>query len=179
MTLSTDIYLTGPVDAHEVYDFCNKLMGVTDPQFSDGPDEYSSRGDWEIYNELGQGFPAILSVSYRPDGELATEDEWIEEEDGYRYLDVKACTVKINFDTSYFYNDEFGGCSDLHARYIAMLSLWAEERGTALEWRNEYSGEFFHGTDGLESFSQNGKEASTWAVGAIGAVMQKIAEEGK
>jgi hypothetical protein len=179
MTLSTDIYLTGPVDAHEVHDFCNKLMGVTDPKFTDGPYEYTSYGYWEVANELGQGFPAILSVSYRPDGELATEDVWIEEEDDYRYLDVKACTVKINFDTGYFYSDEFGGCSDLHARYIAMLNLWAEERGAMLEWRNEYSGEFFHGNDGLESFSQNGKEASAWAVGAMGAIVQKIAEEGK
>lgn len=178
MTLSTDIYLTGPVDPHEVFAFCNALMGAESPAFTDEEPGYGLMGRRSIGNEPGQGFPAWLTVYYRPDGPLATEDVWDEDGD-YRWLAQKACTVAINFDTSYFYNDEFGGCSDLHARYIAMLVLWAEERGAALEWRNEYSGEYFEGTDGLKDFSRNGKEAGAWAAEALPAVLSNLAEEGK
>jgi hypothetical protein len=167
MTLSTDIYLTGNVDPHEVFDFCNKLIGADNPVFTDEESDYGPTGRRRIMNAPGQGFPAWLSVSYRKGGPLAAEDVWVEDgdistEDGsvYRWLDQKACTVEINFDTGYSYRDEFGGCSDLHGRYITMINLWAEERGIALEWQNEFSGEYFKGTDGLREFGGEGANAS-------------------
>lgn len=151
MTLSTDIYLTGPVDAKEVFDFCNEqLLGTTEPRYKHEESSWSA-GEWQYMNEPGQGFNAWLWVHYRKDGPLASEDVWEQDED-YRYLATKACTVKVNFDTAYGYNDEFGGCSSLHARYIRALIQYAEEHGATLEWKNEFTDEIFKGTDGLDSF---------------------------
>jgi hypothetical protein len=175
MTLSTDIYLTGNVNAREVFDFCNKLIGAQDPNFLNEVSNWRD-GQWSYMNEPGQGFPAWLSVYYRMDGPLAAEDVWTED-DGERWLDQKACTVKVNFDTGYFYRDEFGGCSDLHGRYITMLNLWAEERHIDLEWRNEYSGEYFEGTDGLKDFGGDGAKATEWAKSAFSAILAEQTAE--
>ena len=186
MTLSTDIYLTGNVNAREVFDFCNKLIGAEDPVFTDEELDYGPKGRRSISNEPGQGFPAWLTVYYRPDVPLAAEDVWVEDkdvwtEDGsiHRWLDQKACTVEVNFDTGYFYRDEFGGCSDLHGRYITMLNLWAEARQIDLEWRNEYSGEYYKGTDGLKDFGGDGAKATEWAKGAFAAILAEESPEEK
>lgn len=161
MTLSTNIYLTGNVDAREVFDFCNKLIGAEKPRFTNEESQWVP-GMWVLMNAPGQGYPAWLSVTYRKDGPLATQDVWVTEEDGYRFLDQKACSVEVNFDTGYSYRDEFGGSSDLHGRYITMLNLWAEERGIELGWKNEFSGEYFKGTDGLQDFGGAGHKAAKW-----------------
>lgn len=172
MTLSTNIYLTGNVDAREVFDFCNKLIGAENPSFTDTESEWVP-GMWVLMNQPGQGYPAWLSVSYRKDGPLATEDIWVTEEDGYRFLDQKACSVEINFDTGYSYQDEFGGCSDLHGRYITMINLWAEERGATLSWKNEFSGEYFDGTDGLKDFGGEGAKAAGWVKDVFRALLSE------
>lgn len=160
MTLSTNVYLTGTVDAKTVFDFCNDLMGADFARFSNEKSHYGS--GWHYMNEPGQGFNAWLSVYYNPDGQLSEKDVWIED-DGDRWLDQKACTVMVNFDTGYAYRDDFGGCADLHGRYIVALNRWAEDHGATLEWQNEFTGEYFKGLDGLADFGGEGKKAADWA----------------
>jgi hypothetical protein len=168
MTLSTDIYLTGTVDAKTVFDFCNDLLGATNPVF-DHEESSWDKGRWQYMNQPGQGFNAWLSVYYKPDGPLSAEDVW--DVDGeYRWLSEKACTVKINFDTAYGYRDEFGGCSELHGRYIVALNRWAEGHGATLEWHNEFTGDYFKGLDGLSEFGGEGEKAADW----VKDIMKKL-----
>jgi hypothetical protein len=183
MTLSTDIYLTGPVDAKEVFDFCNSLMGAKNPSFSNEESSWSE-GRWSYLNAPGQGYNAWMGVYYRPDGPLAAEDVWVEDtdvwtEDGsvYRYLDQKACTVRINFDTGYGYRDEFGGCSELHGRYIVALHRWAEDHGATLEWQNEFTGEYFKGLDGLSDFGGEGDKAADWVKEIYQLIKASVVED--
>lgn len=175
MTLSTDIYLTGPVDAKTVFDFCNELMGSTSARFSNEESSWS-KGQWSYMNEPGQGFNAWMGVYYSPDGPLASEDIW-ETDDDYRYLAQKACTVKVNFDTAYGYRDDFGGCADLHGRYIVALNRWAEDHGATLEWQNEFTGEYFKGLDGLSDFGGEGDKAADWVKEIYQMIKASVVED--
>lgn len=166
MTLNTHIYLTGPVDAKEVFDFCNGLLGAKNPAFTNEESRWDA-GIWRYMNQPGQGFNAWLTVAYRPDGPLAVEDVYDEE-----WLAQKACAVSISFDTGYSYQDEFGNCSALHGRYIRALQLWAEDHGATLAWQNEFTGEVFDGLDGLENFAGEGDEAAAWSRDVVRAIMQ-------
>jgi hypothetical protein len=146
-------------------------MGATSPSFDHTESRWSD-GQWIYMNDPGQGFDAWLSVHHRTDGPLATEDVWVDD-DGYRYLDQKACTVMVNFDTAYGYQDRLGGCASLHGRYIVMLDRWAKDHGATLEWRNEFTGEFFKGLDGLEDFGGEEVRAAEW----LDQVYQLIKED--
>lgn len=171
MTLNTHIYLTGPVDAKEVFDFCNGLLEAKNPVF-DNEESRWSKGVWRYMNEPGQGLNAWLTVAYRPDGPLATEDIYDEE-----WLAQKACTVEISFDTGYSYRDEFGGCSELHGRYIRALKQWADDHGATLAWQNEFTGDVFDGLDGLEDFGGEGEKAADWVKDIYQLIKQDVVND--
>lgn len=173
MTLSTYVYLTGDIDPHELFNACNKLIGAVDPVFHDEDCKYGPKGRKSIENIPGQGFPAWLTVYYRPDAPLTAEDVWVDDGTS-RWLDQKACSVEVNFDTGYGYRDSYGGCADLHGRYIVALNRLAEDRGLKLEWRNEFTGEYFEGTDGLDDFGGQGTKAAEWIESVLPSIISNL-----
>lgn len=184
MTLNTSIFLTGPVDAHELQRFVNTvLLKAPDAETKDEPDtDWQTKeptGTWSLDNLPGQGFDAWMMITYRPDGELATEDVW-DDDDGYRWLAQKKCTVEISFDTPYGGRSRDGlDCTTLHSAYIVALFHWAQERGITLEWQNEYTGDYFEGLNGLEDFGNAGDEAMDWFRNVVTPAIERLITEGQ
>lgn len=189
MTLSTDIYILDPVDPKEVFDFCNKyLLKVTDPLIDHKPDTTWSRDTgWvddpevmDLSNRIGQGFDAWLLTKYRKNGPLYSEDQYDDDEDREEpYLLSPACFMKLDFDTAYGYRSEFGGCAQLHSRYIVALHDWLETKGVRIKWRNEFTGEIFDGLDGLDGFGNDGDAARDWFKSILPGVLTRALEESK
>jgi hypothetical protein len=133
---------------------------------------------WTLMNEPGQGFDAWVLVDYRPEGPLVGPEGGHDgdcqlpgNESAWPYAEDGPCTyrrhfphwVRVNMDTTYGYKDEFGGCSDLHARVILRFGQWLEDQGiTDWEWHNEYTGDTYRRFDGLETLGKSGKEADSW-----------------
>lgn len=186
MTLSTNLYVLDKVDVPELFRFCQTLLTKYDdrpvPQkpeeqrWSDNKDAYTIDGAKRISNQLGQGLPAILDITYRPDGPLTSpgqaeqctsdcEPSDADDPDGY-HSHPHACWADIDFDTTYGYRDRAGrGCGDLHALLVAEVGNWLDERGVRWEWRNEFSGEV-HGGDEryarLVDLARGGFDAMAW-----------------
>lgn len=180
MTLSTNVYVLDRVNHLEVFRLCQSLLTPYDtdrrgPEQQQWSNESTSawRGDgaWCISNAIGQGLPAILDITYRPDGPLRTPEQVAEcdedcdpdcDKDHYR----RACWLDIDFDTSY--GAEFGGnmgCGDLHATLVAELGKWLDGRGVRWEWRNEFTGEIHGGSDRFErliDLVSDGFAATAW-----------------
>jgi len=135
---------------------------------------------WWIWNAPGQGLCALLDMSYRPDApyrsaeQAASHDEdicnlpsasWYDEEsgpcDGSGHS--PACWLEISFDTTYGYKGDNGeGCGDLHARLVAELGQWLDERSVPWLWQNEFTGEIHSGYQQLIGLCSAGFEASAW-----------------
>lgn len=173
MTLDTRIFILDPVDPQEVFDFCNGLLGAKNPRFKEGPSDWDT--DKEVIhldNEPGQGFPAWLMTKYRAEGTpLYSEDmtkrdsdpEYYDEEDeDGKDLYRPACFMELSFDTAYGYQDEFGGCTTLHARYIVDLYNFLLEKGVRIKWQDEFTGDIHDGIHGIEDFLGGGDEAQEW-----------------
>ncbi len=197
MTLSTNLYVLGEVDVRELFHFGQRLLTTYDdrpipmsPNQQKWRDDegYQSDGSRCIRNELGQGLPAILDVTYRAAGPLATDEQSractseCEPADDYHYH-PRACWADLDLDTAYGYRDSRGwGCGDLHAVLVAELGKWLDERGVRWEWKNEFTGEVHGGDDRYErliDLVSGGFEASAWlratvlpaiAAGALGEV---------
>lgn len=173
MTLDTRIFILDKVDPHEVFNFCNDLLGAKNPRFKEGPSDWDT--DKEVIhldNEPGQGFPAWLMTKYRAEGKpLYEKDVTMLDMDPDYYAEIEsdgsrifkpACFMEISFDTAYSYQDEFGGCSTLHARYIVDLYNFLLEKGVRIKWQDEFSGAIHEGVDGIEEFLGGGDEAQEW-----------------
>lgn len=176
MTLSTDIYIIDEVDPHKVFDFCNKvLLGTNTPITTEGPSKWDN--DQEVIhlnNEPGQGLDAWLMAKYRKGGlPLYTEDEYDSYEDE-SWMVSPACYMKLDFDTAYGYQDEYGGCENLHGRYIVALYNWLLEQNVRMKWKNEFTGEIYDGMDGLESFLAAGDEANEWFRNTVQPFLGKL-----
>ncbi len=78
MTLSTNIYVLDPIDAREVFRFCQGMLTKYDDAkrtpdlqiWSDGAAQTYRDGDDQtgvrrIANRMGQDLPGILDVTYR------------------------------------------------------------------------------------------------------------------
>lgn len=180
MTLSTNLYVLDPVDIPQLFRFCQELLTANDDrvppqqpedQVSVDKESWQGNGIRSLRNEIGQGLPAILDISYRPDGPLATEEQSkactddCEPEDEYHHH-PHACFADIDFDTAYGYRDSQGrGCGDLHAVLVSEVGKWLDERGVRWEWRNEYNGDVHGGEDRyarLIDLVSSGFEASAW-----------------
>ncbi|MFF0597878.1 hypothetical protein [Streptomyces antibioticus] len=190
MTLNTRVYVLDKVDPHETFRFCRELLGATDRHvwfdrqdstYADGEWAVRPGSPWTVANRLGQGLPAILAISYRPDAPLRTpeqaaehdedicnlpERDWYDAEagpcDGVHPFS-RACWLTVSFDTGYGYRDERGyGCGDLHAELVAKLGQWLDGRGVRWEWMNEFTGEIHTGYSRLIDLASGGFEASAW-----------------
>ena len=162
MTLSTNVYLLSEANVHEVFHRCRRLLGCqphhafTDSQereYQNGESFAKPGGYWTLENEPGQGLPAWLLVHYRPEGvplrtpeAAAQHDEDCEPGCDGAYHQT-ACWIDIDFDTSYGYHDEHGGCGELHARLVAQLGAWLDARGIRWSWKNEFTGDTHGGSD--------------------------------
>ena len=188
MTLSTNLYVLDQVDIPKLFRFCQELLAANDDrvpaqladrQVSVDTETWRGNGARSLRNELGQGLPAILDITYRPDGPLTTEEQSKEctsycdpadkeldpDEERYHYH-PRACFADIDFDTAYGYRDSKGRrCGDLHAVLVSEVGKWLDERGVRWEWRNEYSGDVHGGEDRYDrliDLVSSGFEASAW-----------------
>jgi hypothetical protein len=177
MTLSTNIYVLDQIDAHEVFRFCQEMLGRYDEDRR-GPDQqrwsdgegYSDKSARRIGNNIGQGLPAILDITYRDGAPLTTKEQSAEHDEDCdsdcsgRWHD-RACWLDIDFDTAYGYSHNGMGCADLHAAFIGELGQWLDAKGIRWEWRNEYTGEV-HGGDerysALAAFMADGFSGTAW-----------------
>lgn len=183
MTLSTNVYILDEIAVEELFRFAQRLLTTYDDRpVPQSPDQQVWRdeersGIWNepgtrvIRNELGQGLPAILDIDYRPGGPLRTaEDAAKHDEDCEPDCDGKyhsrACWADLDLDTAYGYRDSRGwGCGDLHARLVAEIGKWLDERNVRWEWKNEFTGDVHGGDDRYERLIElvsGGFEASAW-----------------
>jgi hypothetical protein len=158
MTLSTYVYVLDQVDYREVFVKCNQLIGAHEGV------RFSEHDGW-IGNGLDQGLCALMHVDHGAPlvtpAQAAQHDEDCEPDCNGDHWD-RACWLKVNFDTAYSYSGPDGGCGDLHARLVAELGQWLDERGARWEWRNEFTGEVHQGYDGLTELASGGAQASDW-----------------
>lgn len=178
MTLSTDICIIGDVDPEFL--FSTALVAVclaaheperiaTAKVDRDGPSKWS---DYDtISTTCGQGLAAWTWVKYRADGApLRAMDEYDTEELGADEDGVAdtwfigpACQALINIDTAYSYKGrDNAGCGTLHARVITMVHDEVAKLGCTIKWKNEFTGEWFDGLDGLDSLEDGGVAATNW-----------------
>jgi hypothetical protein len=179
MTLSTNVYVLDPVSPHELFRFCQTLLTRFDEahrpwsrqECSDKPaGAWSAPGAWRIANRIGQDLPAILDITYRPDGPLRTPEQAAEHDEdcdedcsGEHYR--RACWLDLDFDTAYSYQVDGMGCGDLHAALVAEVGKFLDQRAVRWEWRNEFTGEVHGGDDRyaqLVALCSGGFEAAAW-----------------
>lgn len=170
MTLSTDLVIVDPIDARKVFDFTLALVAEgfpRDPKWEHDEDRrrYSTT--------VGQGLPAWTFVHYATDGPLLveSEEEWREWAEEGETFDPPPCNehcIRIDWDTGYSYRGTNGeGCGDLHARYVATVGHWLDEQGKRWWWKNEFTGEWHNGHEGLDSLGNAGDDARSWFVGTV------------
>jgi hypothetical protein len=190
MTLDTRFYILDAVDAHDVFVEGQRLLSLydvdgrgsdrqvssdrQDPTWRDGREFTELGNPWSIFNQLGRGLPAILDVSYRPGAPLRTPEQAAEHDDCDAYNEPgdppcsetehrPACWVEISWDTAYGYTGPDGmGCGDLHARFVAAMAAWCDERSLRWRWRNEFTGEVHDDLGSLIGLVGSGFEASVW-----------------
>lgn len=184
MTLSTNVYVLDEIDPREVFRFCQGLLTKYDEDrrtpdqqvWSDEPRKtYRDRqliddpdGRRSIANQLGQGLPGILDITYRTGGPLRTEaqaaehDEDCSDDCSGRWHD-QPCWLDVDFDTAYGATFEGGmGCGDLHAALVAELGQWLTGKGIRWRWRNEFTGEVHDDPAKLIELVSGGFEAAAW-----------------
>lgn len=187
MTLSTNVYVLDQIDHREVFRFCQELLiqydqdrrGPDRQQWSDeqttswraGGSFVEPGNPWRIANDIGQGLPGILWVTYRPGAPLRTPEQAAEcDEDceagcdgsGHYY---RPCWLDVDFDTAYGYKHDGMGCGDLHAALVAELGQWLDGKGVRWEWCNEFTSEVHGGPDRYErliDLASGGFEATAW-----------------
>lgn len=177
MTLSTDIAVVGPIDPEFVFKtaLTAVCMASNAPERIGGAKvERSGPGQWRDYSAIntvcGQGLAAWTWVYHREDGsplyaEDAYEVEEVDDETGIAetWFISPACHVKVNLDTAYGYRGPDGaGCGTLHARVITMLHDEVAKRGCTIKWKNEFTGDWHDGLDGLAGLQDGGESAISW-----------------
>lgn len=167
MTLST-YFVIGAVEspsatAEAVYQFCR--TGLNTPDDVEPKREQDKCGYSEIWHPAGIGLSAWLLMKYRPGGPSMAECPRYDHEDDEEYaqsvewhngqpMNNGFGCIQVNWDTAYSYRGPQGeSCSELHAALIAALGVWCDKRGIAWKWKNEFTGEWFDGMDGLQEFA--------------------------
>lgn len=199
MTLSTNIYVLDELGPHELFRYCQTLLSKYDEQgrtwrqmaCSDeprkvwgDPDHPREAGRWSISNQIGQGLPAILDITYRPGAPLYTPeqaaqcDKWCADDCDKDHYE-RACWLDIDFDTAYGYRGPNGmGCGDLHAALVAEVGQWLDKRGLRWEWRNEFTSEVHGGDDRyarLIDLASGGFEATAWFTSTVKPAIEALA----
>ena len=184
MTLDTRVYVTAPVDPHNLFHACQLALSLYDDQqrepgkqkWSDKPASYYPGR--LLSNEPMQDLPGWLMLHYRETGMYRTPEDSAEHlhcnhpASGYfdRGAEIcdeaehdPACWVEISIDTAYGYRDRQGrGCGALHAELVDLIGAWLDERQISWRWMNEFTGQVFNGRDGLHTLGQSGEEAREW-----------------
>jgi hypothetical protein len=188
MTLSTNVYVLDDVSPTDVFRFCQDLLAKYDdrpggphPQIFDDREGYDQDGSRRLANNIGQGLPAILDISYRVGAPLRAADAAHDEnchEDCTGAYHKRACWLDVDFDTAYGYRDKAGrGCGDLHALLVAELGQWLTERGVRWEWRNEFTGEVHSDPASLIELVSGGFEATAWfRTSVLPAIVAELGE---
>lgn len=175
MTLNTEIYVLDEIDPHKVFKFCNELMGAENPIWTETFDEWTSNPIISLDNSPGQGFPAWLMSNYRKTGPLYKTDQYDQDDEGSeKYLLTPACYMELSFDTAYGYRDSYGGCTELHGRYIVALNEWLKLQNVKMAWKNEFDGTIHQGNDGLEDFFSGGDRANEWFTESVLPIFKKL-----
>lgn len=205
MTLSTHVYVLDPADHREVFRFCQALVAKYDDHsrpphqqrwsaearetYRDGTWAIRPDSPWCVSNELGQGLPAWLLVTYRPDAPLRTPeqaaacDEDCDEDCDRSHSYRRACWLDVDFDTAYGYSVHDMGCGDLHALLVVVeLGQWLDSLSVRWEWQNEFTGDVHGGEDRyrrLIDLSSGGFEASAWFQSTVLPAIAASSEGGR
>lgn len=173
MTLDTRMRIHESCDPMELFNFCRDLMGPSEGGVQPR-DSIFTEAPGELRNRLGQGFPAILEVLYGMfDGPLSPAewerctciDDDCDPELGEKCYSCKKpqAFLEISWDTGYGYKNELGmGCGGLHAVFIMLVAKWCDERGLTYSWYNEFQGEWYPGTENLQSLTSGEVDAVAW-----------------
>lgn len=183
MTLNTKIYLHAQVDIPEFFEFCQRALLAFDGNarsleaviWSD-EDSYWNDGSWARANQLGQGLPAILDLTYRPDAPLLTVEQSEQHNDycnddgdcdGSSHTPPNWATVSL--DTAYGYSDPHRGwgCGDLHAALIRLFGDYLDKHAVHFSWENEFTGEVHDGYNNLDDLGAQGANAGEWFRGTV------------
>jgi hypothetical protein len=175
MTLDSRVYIHDDLALSDLVAKCEQLIGAprdvrfTDSQdrsWKDGKSFVEPHSPWTFSNDPGQGLCAWLLIYHRIEAPLrptsAEHEPDICDEDCDGAWHDPACWLIVSLDTAYSYRGPDGGCGDLHARIIAELGQWLDERGIAWSWRNEFTGDLHQGYDGLTDLASQGAPASAW-----------------
>lgn len=157
MTLSTDVYIQGPVDLHALKYVVQAALaefdevGRTTEQQAWNDDSAGLSPSWSTM--VGQGLPAWTYIHF---AHPAAEGAWAQPEDendeGYV---TPAHFARIDFDTAYGYRGENGEtCSTLHVQLMTRVGKWLDEQSVPWKWRDEFTGKVHDAYDGFDTFGK-------------------------
>lgn len=151
MTMSTSVYVRGPVNPERLFRFVQSLLSES-PQddYHRLPGEPYVRPDGSTYapsdidngqwgNRIGQGLPALMHVTYGSDGPLTVE-YYDCEGDKCWHAEGEPCEADpmrqwgpfcahVWMDTTYGYEEANGAhCGDLHAYLVGSIAAWLSEQ---------------------------------------------------
>jgi hypothetical protein len=141
MTLTTRLAIVEPTPVREVFDECRRLLGGERARYRHEEGSYC--------NEMSQGLPAWLDITYGVDAPLTPDWEYAGDPDERRYWPpVDEWSIVVSLDTAYAYRGPHGGgCGDLHAWLIREVGRWLSERGLSWYWYDEFNAEWHPSSD--------------------------------
>lgn len=154
MTLSTDVYIQGPVDLHALRYVVQAALAEFD-EYGRTPDQQLWEGESDTFRNswsttVGQGLPAWTFIHYGSDVVWRQADDV--EDDGYV---TPAHFASIDFDTAYGYRGENGEtCSTLHVQLMTRVGKWLDEQSVPWKWRDEFTGHIHDAYDGFDTFGK-------------------------
>lgn len=149
MTLTTAFRIHGEWPPSDVFFTLADMIGAPeDYRYDDGADPYRA-GACMLAATPGQGLPALVDVAYTPDASplpsaFAPDDGPPPDEL------LPEANIEATMDTAIGYRAPDGtGCDRLHARLVAGLARWCDERGLRYAWRDEATGAWHDRVDEL------------------------------
>ena len=180
MTLTTEMYVLDEINPQEVFGEVRRLLGATYPAhpYTDSADEDGYDG-WTIEHPPGIGLEAWAMLRYKPGKPLRTAEEIAAHDcpepdmgDCEEYhLHYPACWLSIWLDTAYG-----GNPTRVHARLVAELGRWLDDRGIRWSWKNEYDGAIFGGEDRYTSLTRlldDGEAGEKWFADVVKPLIER------
>lgn len=187
MTLTTGMIIMEPYSATAVWEVALKLLAE---DFEGEPvwkhvaqgtrTEYASgyvavARESKFSTRVGQGLPAWLTLAHASDGPMRLVDPDCYEEyqaEGWTIPPCDLHCLRLDWDTAYAGRSPRGEtCGDLHARYVATIGAWCDERGLTWWWKLEESGEWFQGPAELHRLGDSGERARAWFSNVVGPAL--------
>lgn len=154
MTLSTDVYIQGPVDLVQLKRVVSEALAAFD-EHSRTPEQQLWEGENDTFRNswsttVGQGLPAWTFIHYGSDVEWRQADDV--DDDGYF---TPKHFASIDFDTAYSYQGPEGQtCSALHVQLMTRVGKWLDEQDVPWQWRDEFTGKLHGAYDGFDTFGK-------------------------